>query len=139
LERCTASTAWSGATFCKPPALPEVADFCFFFGLPRTLDEREDLLSHGLEITDIVPERHTQRGHAGEQSVRGSTATEHPPPAFNQEIPRSLLRGYLAKGRGGRNRGVSPTRPFRLIPRSLLRGGFIGILSYPSNTSLSLF
>ena len=44
---------------------------------------------------------------------------------FNQEIPRSLLRGYLAKGRGGRNRGVSPTRPFRLIPRSLLRGGFI--------------
>src|SRR5436305_3196245 len=45
---------------------------------------------------------------------------------FNQEIPRSLLRGYLAKGRGGRNRGVSPTMPFRLIPRSLLRGGFIG-------------
>src|SRR6476660_9073351 len=44
---------------------------------------------------------------------------------FNQEIPRSLLRGYLAKGRGGRNRGVSPTMPFRLIPRSLLRGGFI--------------
>ena len=44
---------------------------------------------------------------------------------FNQEIPRSLLRGYLAKGRGGRHRGVSPTRPFRLIPRSLLRGGFI--------------
>src|SRR6476660_7732254 len=46
---------------------------------------------------------------------------------FNQEIPRSLLRGYLAKGRGGRNRGVSPTMPFRLIPRSLLRGGFISI------------
>jgi hypothetical protein len=27
-ERFTASTALSGSTFCKPPALPEVADFC---------------------------------------------------------------------------------------------------------------
>src|SRR5436853_7462363 len=49
---------------------------------------------------------------------------------FNQEIPRSLLRGYLAKGRGGRNRGVSPTMPFRLIPRSLLRGGFIRLQTH---------
>src|SRR5438552_19103078 len=48
----------------------------------------------------------------------------------NQEIPRSLLRGYLAKGRGGRNRGVSPTMPFRLIPRSLLRGGFMHLCNF---------
>src|SRR5215467_3397303 len=29
---------------------------CFFFGLPRTCNQREYLLTHGLKITDITPE-----------------------------------------------------------------------------------
>ena len=66
-------------------------------------------------------ERHleAEQHHVGKEHTQ-KIESKH----INQEIPRSLLRGYLAKGRGGRNRGVSPTRPFRLIPRSLLRGGF---------------
>ena len=36
---------------------------------------------------------------------------------FNQEIPRSLLRGYLAKGRGGRHQG-DRTNLIILLPRS---------------------
>ena len=43
----------------------------------------------------------------------------------NQEIPRSLLPRLPCKGKSVRNRGVSRTMPFLVIPRSLLRGVFI--------------
>src|SRR2546421_11592057 len=38
-----------------------------------------------------------------------------------------LAQGLPYKGKSMRNRGVSSPMPFLLIPRSLLRGGFIGL------------
>ena len=69
----------------------------------RTLNQREHLLFHGLEIIEIVPERCTQCGHAGKQPVMGGTATEHPPKAFNDvelgAITRQPIEAEMGMGR----------------------------------------
>src|SRR2546425_5314377 len=46
-----------------------------------------------------------------------------------------LAQGLPYKGKSMRNRGVSSPMPFLLIPRSLLRGGFITIRSLPIPSS----
>src|SRR6266542_4764108 len=45
---------------------------------------------------------------------------------FNSGDSPELAQGLPYKGKSMRNRGVSSPMPFLLIPRSLLRGGFIG-------------
>ena len=52
-------------------------------------------------------------------------AAKHP--GQNQSGDSSeLALGLPCKGKSVRNRGVSQIMPFLVIPRSLLRGGFIG-------------
>ena len=56
---------------------------CFFFRFPRTLNQREHLLAHGLEVTQIVPESGPYTRHAGEQAIVGRPTAQHPPEALN--------------------------------------------------------
>ena len=92
----------SRSNLSTPPLIHAAANFAAFC-LPKTLNQREHLLFHGLEIIEIVPERCTQCGHAGKQPVMGGTATEHPPKAFNDvelgAITRQPIEAEMGMGR----------------------------------------
>src|SRR6266540_2360698 len=59
---------------------------------------------------------------------------------FNSGDSPELAQGLPYKGKSMRNRGVSSPMPFLLIPRSLLRGGFIDdLLASPFDIELETF
>jgi hypothetical protein len=78
-------------------------ELCFFFCPPSTRNQCEDFLLQSLAIADVVPQRRTQRCHAGAHAVMGGPATPHPPETLHhlelRTIPRQPIPEQMGMGR----------------------------------------
>jgi hypothetical protein len=107
------------------------------FGFPWTVNQREHLLAHGLELTAMVPYGRPPHGHAGEQAImRGPTA---PPPP---EALHDLARGTITRQPIHMQRGMGCSHVLHqcpTVPRGRIDGDDdLGILTgriCPSNIS----